>query len=138
MNPFRRSRALEEQLGVDVGEVDGYVPSSAKAPEWQRFAPVRLDDVDEDDQDVAFLASLTAQVEQGGEERAAEPARRGQLEHAPAPRTGADDLQVFRAFAHETPAESVLSHIRVQDVEIAELLDELQTMRAAIRQKRAA
>jgi len=142
MNPFRRSRALEKQLGLDAVDVDVYVPASAKSPELQRFTPVNIDEVDEADQDIEFLTSLSAQIERG-ELDVGKPldelTSRLRADSPPAkPRRPEDDLEMFRAFAHEMAPETILSHVRVPDVELIELLDELHTMRAALRQKRAA
>ncbi len=117
-------------------EVDAVLPASVRPPEAHRSplsGSFMTDDVDnEDDADLEFLTALVREVDR------AAPAPPG---HTQVPLRGAnpriDDMQVFREMKSEDNKTPRYDH-RVRDVEMADLLEELDTVRAAFRRQRAA
>lgn len=138
-NLFKRN--AEPDAPIQLPSVDGVlelVPASAKSPDEQRrtlFDPEA--EIDEStDQDVAFLQKLL-------KEDAAPPAPRLQSRIEPPPPTPviaapADDLEFFRELAVDRQRVEVTRHIRVDNVDMGDLLEELQTTSAALRLRRKA
>jgi hypothetical protein len=118
-----------------VGQPWLTVPASARTTERYRLGEPNLDaDAEEEDEDLAFLSTLVSQAER----EASQP------REAPAPRprrfsVQADpSLDVFRETAVERQRPRVLRNMRVEDVEIDDLLEQLSTTAAALRRRRAA
>jgi len=112
------------------------VPASVREPERHRFAqPAPADEIDEDDEDVEFLAALARQAEH-------EAASRTAAVTAARPRrfnVKADDhLELFRATEVERPRPRVLNSMEVDVVEMDDLLEQLSTTAAALRRRKAA
>ncbi|HLB24197.1 MAG TPA: hypothetical protein VJP07_08885 [Dehalococcoidia bacterium] len=111
------------------------VPQSARAPERHRFGEPAAEEEDEDDEDLEFLESLARQAEREAEAqtRAARPARPRRFN------VKADtSLDVFKETTVEQPRPRVLRNVRVDPVEMDDLLEQLSTTAAALRQRRAA
>ena len=104
------------------------VPASARRPERQRLNIF----TDEDDgQDLDFLKAIARQAE------TATPAAPSTSSAATGERAG-DHLEVFRELAPAVERPKVMTTVRVPEIEMADLLDELSTMAAALRLRRAA
>jgi hypothetical protein len=141
-NFFRREPPRAEGAAPEFPSVDGardLVPASAKSPDAQRLMLFNPDEeIDESsDQDLAFLHALIA-----GDMSAPEPSQRapGNPEPAPEPELArrGDDLDVFREMAALRQRVELAKHLRVDDVDMGDLLEELQTTRAALRLHREA
>ncbi len=113
--------------------VEAFLPSSVRQPDANRFAPDVSGGADDgDDEDLDFLAGLVADVD-----RAATPianARSAPLRGA-SPRI--DDLQVFREMKDEGDQKVQFDH-QLSDLDMDDLLEELTTVRAALRRRKAA
>jgi hypothetical protein len=117
-------------------DVASFVPASAIAPEKQRFA--MYDETDEEsDSEIEFLSALAAQVER--QQRGQKPQRfsRAHLERVKVA-DDEDKLNVFRELKDRVEHTSVADTLPVPHVEMSDLLDDLQTTAAALRQRRAA
>jgi hypothetical protein len=111
------------------------VPASARPPENQRLAaPMSVDEIDEDDEDIGFLKALARQAE--------EEAQSAREQKAVAPRrfnVRADEtLDLFRENYVERTRPRVLNNMEVDAVEMDDLLEQLSTTAAALRQRKAA
>jgi hypothetical protein len=112
-----------------------YVPRSVRPPDAQRLAPADLEDEAEGpDADLAFLASLASE---------AIAADDGLTSHGPPeptarPAAQDDDLRLFKESrlvpARRVPPAAALA----PDVEIADLVEDLSTVAAALRLRKAA
>jgi hypothetical protein len=145
MNLFKRPRTSEEPEIVVPQAAADLVPASAKSPDAQRrnlFNPE--EEIDENsDEDLAFLNGLinddTPPIVAGQERkvgRGAVDAKQPSVQNAP-PR-GGDDLDVFREMAALRTRTELAKQLRVDDVEMGDLIEELQTTRAALRHLRKA
>jgi hypothetical protein len=141
-NFFRRERQRAEGAAPELPSAEGaheLVPASAKSPDAQRLMLFNPDEeIDESsDQDLAFLHALIA-----GDVSAPEPSQRatGNPEHAPKPELAprGDDLDVFREMAALRQRVELAKHLRVDNVDMGELLEELHTTRAALKHRKAA
>ena len=116
---------------------DGYVPASARAPE----PPAVVLDGDGDDTDVEFLATLAAQVEmqQRKKPMSIEGERtRARLQVQTVTLKDEERLDVFRDMQQHTEKRPRSDSLPVQHVEMTDLIDDLHTLQAALRQRRAA
>lgn len=113
-------------------EARQFLPSSAKTADAQRLNVFNPDEeLDETtDEDLAFLNALVADVP----EPAVAPLRR---QEEPAPDAteaqSEDDLDVFRELASLRQRSDIARQLRVDDVEMGDLLEQLHTTRAALR-----
>jgi hypothetical protein len=99
------------------------------------------EEIDENtDEDLAFLNSLLNDEQAPLQKR--QPAPKNEPSPEPEARSiaaqNADDMQVFREMVSQRQRVELAKHLRVDDVDMGELLDDLQTMRAAIRRRKAA
>jgi hypothetical protein len=143
-NFFRREQPRSEGAAPELPSVEGareLVPASAKSPDAQRLMLFNPDEeIDESsDQDLAFLHALI----EGGAPASTPPhpaARKPEPAPAPeqelAPR--GDDLDVFREMAALRQRVELAKHLRVDNVDMGELLEELHTTRAALKHRKAA
>lgn len=148
--PFPR-RKQEPQIHVDPDEVRALLPASVRHPEANRFTPLGSDFEGEDgaDEDLDFLTALVESVDREDvapglpvARPAPPPAHKPPIERVPPTAEVAalperDHLSLFR----ETQAdlrEHKSANIRVDDVDLGDLLEELETTRAALRQRKAA
>lgn len=140
---FRRQKE-EPQGRVDPAEVQALLPASVRHPEANRFTPLGSDfEGDEgSDEDIEFLTSIVESVER---ERALParpappparkpPVRRLLAEHEA---EAVDHMDLFREMQTHEP-ESRPRPIVVPEVDLDDLLEELETTRAALRRRRAA
>lgn len=122
-----------------------HVPASARTPDMQRRAvpPLLDDDDDEDSEELTLLRTLAEEVARDKRP----PARRTPATEraAPAPiarftlpDADAEKLNVFRDTQAAVERPSITQSLAVQDVDIAELLDTLETTAAALRRRKAA
>ena len=97
-------------------------------------AQMSVDEIDEDDEDIGFLKELARQAEadaQSAREQKAVAPRRFNVR--------ADEtLDVFRENYVERTRPRVLNNMEVDAVEMDDLLEQLSTTAAALRQRRAA
>jgi hypothetical protein len=137
MKLFGREPIEEEHVSPQArSDARRFLPSSAKSPEAQRLNLFNPDEeLDETtDEDLAFLNSL---IDDSSPAQTPAP--------APQPRPSvetneqrADDLEVFREIAAMRQKSELARQLRVDDVDIGDLLEDLQTMRAALRHRKAA
>jgi len=129
----------DEASPAPSGRWDVYVPASARAAEPPTIA---LDDGDgEDDADIDFLATLAAQVERQQRKRPMsieEERRKARLQVQKVTLPGDAHLEVFRELQHRPERRLPSDNLPLEHVELADLLDELETTRLALRQRRAA
>ena len=115
---------------------NAYVPASMR-PRPIVVPPAVQNDVDEDDEQVRFFASLADQVHRDAATRDGAPARPASMRRAHETERP-DELWAFREkTAAFDPYEGVRRHVE-EDVAIDELLDELSVTMAALRRRRAA
>ncbi len=111
------------------------VPTSARPPENQRLAAqMSVTELDEDDEDIAFLKALARQAEadvQQSRERKPVAARRFNV-------SADETLDMFRENYVERPRARVLNNMEVEPVEMDDLLEQLSTTAAALRIRKAA
>jgi hypothetical protein len=113
-----------------------YVPASMR-PRPIIVPPAVHDDVDEDDEQVKFLASLAEQVHRDAASRDGAPVRPARTEIIAA-NEAPDEMWAFREKAAEyDPYEGVRRHVE-DDVAIDELRAVLSLPAAALRRRRAA
>jgi hypothetical protein len=141
---FSRRKRDEDGEAFDEGglddrsrELSAYVPASAVSPEKQRLT-IFDDTEEESDGELAFLNELAAQVERdqrGARKPVRTPAR---VERVVVAEEQA--LEVFRELKDRVERTSHADALPLpsQPVEISDLLDDLQTTAAALRQRRAA
>ena len=139
---FRRNKA-QSHSSIDPDEVAALLPASVKHPEANRFTPLGTDfEGDEgSDEDIEFLESLVKSVDTHT------PAPRRAPESAPAlvsmqaPSMPAvsklDGLSIFRDMPSDTPERTTLN-LKVPEVEMFDLLEDLSTTAAALRRRKAA
>jgi hypothetical protein len=143
-NLFKRNepQPVEESPVLPLLEARQLMPTSAKSPDQQRLMVFNPDEeIDENtDEDLAFLNSLLNEEQAPPQKR--QPAPKKEPSPEPEARSiaaqNADDMQVFRDMAAQRQRVELAKHLRVDDVDMGELLDDLQTMRAAIRRRKAA
>ena len=131
---LKKPKRDDEPLRVrpDINDV---LPPSVRHPEGNRFTPPESDaPEDVDDADLAFLTTLANEVDRAAVTKSiAKPAA--------APLRGAssriDDLQVFREMKDDSKEAMRFDH-KLRDVDMADLLEELSDVQAALRQRKAA
>jgi hypothetical protein len=124
---------MTEPENRQIREQDAWlrVPASARPAERHRYSdPV---DDDENDEDVDFLKALAQQAAREVKPIDGEP---------PPPRKfdvkAEDALDVFKESYVERPRARVLNTIRIDAVELDDLLEQLSTTAAALRRRKAA
>jgi hypothetical protein len=134
MSSWLRGRRNEADATAVPPDVVDLLPPSVRRPEAGRFAAPDANVPDDaDDADLDFLAALASEID-----GKAVPTGDGQPQ---TPLRGAspriDDLQVFRQMKDEGDKTIRFDH-QVADVEMGDLLEELNTIRAALRGRKAA
>jgi hypothetical protein len=151
MNLFKRNHEPNDDAEIDLislPDARPFVPSSAKSPEAQRLNVFNPDDeIDEAaDEDLAFLHSLVgdeARPEQSAKKAQRRQAVRPQIaaakdEASAPPSRATDDLDVFREMAAMRQPAELARQFKIGDVDMGDLLEDLQTTRAALRHRRKA
>lgn len=135
---FRREHEEPAVPGTDaIRDARHMLPSSARSPEAQRLNLFDPDEeLDEDnDEDLAFLTSLISDGPPAAPARP--PAPGDQPRHAASDETP-DGLDVFREIAALRQRTELARQLRVDNVEMGDLLEDLHTMRAALLHRRRA
>ena len=157
---FKRGRREEdgsesEPENRDGAHLEGYysrwVPASVRTADAMRAGLPSIDAVDGDsDRDIEFIASLLEEVERNPAPiQRATPAPQPRIEQIllpddPQPRREVrrvetlDELQIFRDTKEESQRRPVSRTVKVPEVDIADLLEALETTVAALRRRRAA
>jgi hypothetical protein len=149
MNLFKRNHEQNDDAEIDLislPDARPFVPSSAKSPEAQRLNVFNPDDeIDEAaDEDLAFLHSLVGDgTPQTAKKAPRRQAVRPQIaaakdEASAAPTRRTDDLEVFREIAAMRQPAELARQFKIGDVDMGDLLEDLQTTRAALRHRRKA
>jgi hypothetical protein len=147
---FQRHKP-EDGGHIDRREVEALLPASVRHPEANRFTPLGsdFDGDDASDEDIEFLTSLVESVEREQIAPALPPAR-----PAPPPArkpaipvvtadsgmavfTEADHMQLFRDMQSDEKDHRT-NNIKVDDVDLGDLLEDLSTTMAALRRLKAA
>ena len=114
-----------------------YVPASMRP----RPAPVppQLDgDNEGPDEEIAFLASIAEQVAREGRTPAAGAPSARRDQRTPEPEEDDDSLRLFRTLPPVSDPYEGVRKLRIDTVEMGELLDDLSMTAAALRHRRAA
>ena len=139
MSSWLRKSTRDEEPAPLRPDIEALLPPSVRRPEANRFTPLGSDAPDDvDDEDLAFLTTLANEVDRAVVTKtAAAPA----AAPATAPLRGAssriDDMQVFREMKDDGKQATRYDH-NLRDVDMADLLEELSDVQAALRQRRAA
>jgi hypothetical protein len=127
----------EDQDEETAGEPPrrSFVPASALPPERNRLGI--FDSEDDDDQaDVEFLTAVAREAERAA---AATPRdTHGAPNRTASVRMDDERMKVFTDLAPVAERNPVMRTVRLPDVELADLLEELATTSAALRLRRAA
>lgn len=128
-----------------------WVPASVRTADAMRAGLPSIDGTDDDsDGDIEFIASLLEEVEKHPAPiQRTTPAPQPRIERIvlpddPMPRRetqraeARDELQVFRDTKEESQRVPVTRTVNVPEVDIADLLETLETTVAALRRRRAA
>ena len=133
-NWLKKPNRNEEPVRVrpDINDV---LPPSVRQPEGNRFTPLGSDaPEDVADADLAFLTTLANEVDRA-------TVTKSLAKPAAAPLRGAssriDDLQVFREMKDDGKEATRFDH-NLRDVDMADLLEELSDVHAALRQRKVA
>lgn len=134
MSSWLRSKNGEPEPKVLRPEVEALLPASARRVDPAMFAAPSDDFADDaDDKELEFLAALAGEVDR---EAAPAPAD----SRAAVPLRGAnprfDDMHVFREMKGDGLAPTRYD-FKLNDVDMGDLLEELSTVRAALRRKAA-
>jgi hypothetical protein len=132
-------------------EAAALMPASVRGPEGQRFATRLNKDIleeieaaDETDEDVAFLAELASQIGPGGAVRRTSrvaaasvktPFREASRIDMKSTVSPDEALQIFQEFAPEYERPQITELLRLEDEDIGDLVDDLDTTAAALRQR---
>jgi hypothetical protein len=142
-----RKPEMENSSGARRDEVESLLPASVRYPETNRFTPLGSDFKGEDeetDEDIEFLEAIVRAVEGDAPAPAATAAPTPLLLHTPAPSRRIpppreDELALFREMPSEhAERHAITKHAHIDDVDMADLLDELATTAAALRRRKAA
>ncbi len=121
-------------------DVEALVPKSAREPEGMRFTPLALpDELDDGDEDLQFLSSIVSSIdEKTAAPRRADPKPAALLavETITLPEQR-DDLAAFRNVGKDDDRVPFKHLMKVDDVDIGDLLDDLGTVAAAMRRRAA-
>lgn len=142
--PRRHDR--NDELDARRDQVDSLLPASAKHPEANRFTPLGSDfgSDEESDEDIEFLESIVRAVEGDGDApmaRTAPPVRMALRTPAPARRIPVppeDELAPFREIQIDRERVDPRARLGIEDVDMADLIEELSTTAAALRRRKAA
>jgi hypothetical protein len=133
MSSWLRSKSDVPEPKVLRPEVEALLPASARRVDPAMFAPPDDPTDDADDRELEFLAALAGEVDR---EATAAPAG----SRAAVPLRGAnprfDDMHLFREMKDEGFAPTRFD-FKLNEVDMGDLLEELSTVRAALRRKAA-
>jgi hypothetical protein len=141
MSGWLKPKKQEAEPLVPPEQVAAFVPASVRQPEVDRFTPLTSDlpegDDDEHDEDLDFLESIARSVEEPSKSvgqyidttAAAPKARQTQQQML-------DEMQVFREMKGEIA--DMKFDFKLDDVDMADLLEDLSTTASALRQRKAA
>lgn len=137
MSSWLRNKNKEEVEPAKVlpADVEALLPASVRQPDANRFAPLESDPAEDGkDEDLDFLAGLAAEVDRAAAPKASAAPRSVPLRGA-SPRI--DDLQVFREMKDDGDQKIQFDH-HLSEVDMGDLLEELATVQAALRRRKAA
>jgi hypothetical protein len=130
----------DDEPRADPGEVAALLPSSVRGPEMNRFTPLGTDaPADLPDPDLVFFESIADQVrlDDGANSRVDAPRPTAANPRIALP--DRDQLQAFREMVADRERETRSApRLRVDHVELDDLLEDLATTAAALRQWRKA
>jgi hypothetical protein len=133
-NQRNRDEEFEDTTAEREPPRRSFVPASALPPERNRLGI--FDSSEEADrEDIDFLTAIARQAERTATTPPSRLRPQDVRHDVPADDRG---LDVFREFAPVFERSQVLQTVRVPDVELGDLLDELATTAAALRLRRAA
>ena len=135
MTGWLKNRTHEEEAAPLRPDVAAMLPPSVRPPDSNRFTPLGSDaPEDVDDEDLAFLTTLANEVDRAAAPKTIAPPAEPPLRGA---NSRIDDMQVFREMKDEGRQTTRYDH-HLRDVDIADLLEELSDVQAALRQRRVA
>jgi hypothetical protein len=139
MAGWLRKPKKDGEPSVSRSEIEALLPASTRHPEANRFTPIGSDmPEDGPDDDLEFFNTLVHEVERETQEPAV-PARVRPTPTLQRVVPKDDGLQLFREMSEEGRRDAVVRlNIEVADVEISDLLEDLSTIRAALRRRKAA
>jgi hypothetical protein len=135
MKLFHKRRQEDDSAPGAPGKARRYVPASLVPRPSRDTLSLEVAD-DAEDSDLAFLQALLLEDEDDGDAPEPPPAaaRRGHVEAAPEH----DDLEPFRERRIERDERVHERSRHIADVPMAHLVDELETVAAALRRRKAA
>lgn len=110
------------------------VPASARPGDRHRWAEPVDESADEDDEDIEFLTTLAQQAARDAQPLRAVPSPKARRFEVKADET----LDAFKDTYVERPRARILNNMRIDAVEMDDLLEQLSTTAAALRQRKAA
>ncbi|MEX2226084.1 MAG: hypothetical protein WEB52_06520 [Dehalococcoidia bacterium] len=130
-NFFKKDQPDERALELPLREAREFVPSSAQSPDARRFSLFNPEEeIDEsNDEDLVFLASLVDATNA--------PVKKPEAQPQPAEQR-MDDMEVFRESAALRQRTEIAKQLKVDNVDMGDLLEDLQTTRAALQHRRKA
>ena len=148
MRLFRRDAKSPRQKAISREEIESLLPASVRHPEVNRFTPLGSDFAGEEgsDEDIEFLESIVKAVEHPEYMPAPAPGRITPKPPAavpaaavPAAATQDEALEFFRDMqAERDESQQQRVKIKVDDIEMFDLLEDLSTTAAALRRRKAA
>jgi hypothetical protein len=125
---------------ADPEEVAALLPSSVRGPEMNRFTPLGTDaPPDLPDPDLAFFENIAEQVRRDERATAGAQTLRPPAVNPRIAEPDRDQLQAFREMAADRERETRSTpRLSVDHVELEDLLEDLATTAAALRQRRKA
>jgi len=118
-------------------QVDAMLPASVRSPEKNRFTPLGSDaPPDTEDTDLEFLAEIARAAEADVARTPKRTIRPALKRVTLAPED--DGLDAFREMKHDREKKIAARSIQVDDVDMVDLMEDLTTIAAALRKRRAA
>ena len=134
MSSWLRSKSDEPEPKVLRPEIEALLPASARRVDPAMFAAPSDDSTDDDDdRELEFLTALASEVDREAAPASAEPSPTAPL-RGTNPRF--DDMHLFREMKDDSQAPTRYD-FKLNDVDMGDLLEELSTVRAALRRKAA-
>jgi hypothetical protein len=129
----------ESHTGPEIPreQIDAMLPASVRSPEKNRFTPLGSDaPADTEDTDLEFLTAIARAAEADVSRTPKRTIRPALKRVTIAPEN--DGLDAFREIKHDRERKTTAPTIQVDDVDLIDLMEDLATIAAALRKRRAA
>lgn len=137
---LRKGHRNDDEAPAIRPDIEALLPASVRRPEAHRLMPLESDVPDDaHDEDLDFLATLVEEIDR--KPQAVKPARPPAFGPAVSAKRAAehrmDELRVFRDMKDDGRAPARHDFL-LDNVDMDDLLEELSTVRAALRRRKAA